>query len=98
MTVDDAVASFERVGLLVQLGPKDNISVAADPHDPPEIIKRHGVTVAYNFGFSIYLIDDTWFLRHAPPSPSLQFTTLADAVARGLQIFSEYQCANSQRP
>jgi hypothetical protein len=98
MTVDDAVASFERVGLLVQLGPNDHISVAADPYDPPDIVKRQGVTLAYNFGFSVYLIDDTWFLRHAPPSPSLQFPALADAVARGLQIFSEYKRANSQRP
>ena len=91
MTVAQAVVIFQNAGLGVQCVPPTHISSYCDPYEPPHVLRDQGVEVCFSFGFSLDLIDDSWFLRRGPPQPSERFSRLEDAVARGLEVFRAYR-------
>ena len=91
MTIEEAAARLREAGLSVQLGPEGFIGAHACPREPHELLLEQGVTMTWDFGLTIQLIDGDWFLREGQPKPSEVFEDLADAIERGLELFEDFR-------
>ena len=91
MTFDEAISRLRGAGLVVQPGPGLELVVAADPRPWPDPRRENAPDLTYRFGFSLRHIDGVWFARLSPPTPAEQYAELAQAVARGLELFREYR-------
>ena len=89
MDLAEAATILRARGLVVQITP-NHISAVAEAREPPGEFAKHGVTVIYDFGFSVYRVEDEWAFRTAPPAPTESFPDLDGAVARALRYHDEH--------